>query len=547
MSIPKRLLSDENVDYQDELDNLKTFMVAEPTIKGMKVPRFGLYSIFARSLPMYAYDNPDLLKRCKTAFTDGSNVFYSVPFMEKLLSDDAGGRNGMIFLSLHETGHNLFRHFFRCLDFDHDIANRAQDMSMNTRMLRDFVYNENHEMNTLFPLPPALSVGIGFKPGDIEKYAHRSEEDIAREMAEEAQNNPQQKQPGQPGAGGQGSGGGNSNGQGEPSDGSGGMGTDHMISPDELADIFNQAGLGHLIEKLNMPVDANGNIDPVKMEKVVVQHMTNMQNAVTTMNGIQDVLGNRMPGAHSNDYAKQMLGKLNAPKLSWKTSVKEMIVGNGMRMSNSFDHPGDAYMIDPAQMGIQNRLYIGARIPSKPNGFTLALMDTSGSMTANSTWMNEAASEVLGIVSQNKNTASDVVFLQIDTVIRGKAQVITPQNVEAILRESFEARGLGGTCLATGINMAMNSPEVLQRLKKKEKINALLYFTDLGDSPPQREDLPKNLPKKVAYLAVPGTYNDAFAEAVSDYASVISMGDRMSVDLTGDGPISVNGMRARRP
>ena len=324
------------------------------------------------------------------------------------------------------------------------------------------------------------------------------------------------------------------------------MGTDHLITPDELAEIFNAAGLGHIVKILDLPVDANGNIDQAKMKKQADAQVNNAHNAHTHMENLRQAAGGRLPGAHSQDYAKQTLGKLSQPKISWRTSVKQMIVGNGMKVATSFDHPGDAYMIDPSTMGISNRLYIGARIPAKPNGFTLALMDTSGSMTCDNTWMNESASEVLGLVSANKNMASDVVFLQIDTVIRGAPMIITPSNVDQLLKDAFEARGLGGTSLTTGIQMAMNSPEVLKRLKAGQKMNGLLYFTDLGDSPPKREDLPKNLPKKVLYMAVPGTYNDAFAEGVSDYATVVSMGERMTVDLTGDKPTVSGGMRSTR-
>lgn len=549
-AVTNRMLSDENMEFQFELDNLKTFLVSEPVISGINVPRFGMYSIFGRSIPMYAFDNPQLSEKFPTAFTDGSNVFYNTKFMDLILSDPAGGRNGMTFLTLHEIGHSMFRHFHRLLDYPHDIANVAQDMSMNTRMIRDFVKNPDSSHNILFPLSPALECGVGFKEGDIEKYAHRSEEDIAREMMKERDEMIEEMmkngagQPSSSGQKGQGQGGGMSiPGMGDPE---AGMGTDHMISPEDFAQILKDAGLGHIIEKLDLPVDKNGNLDPDKMQKVIDRHEQQAQAAVTTMNSIADLLGGRMPGAHSHDYAKQMLGKLNAPKVSWKTAAKQLLVGNGMKMSNSFDHPGDAYMIDPANMGIPNRLYIGARVPSKPAGFNLCLMDTSGSMTSDDTWMREATSEVLGIVSANKQNACDVIFLQIDTVVRGEAMVITPSNVDMLMKQAMEARGLGGTSLTTGINMAMEHPEVKRRLAKKEKINALMYFTDLGDASPKREDLPKNLPKKVVYMAVPGTYNDQFASDVSDYATVVSMGKRMTVDLTGDKP-SISGMRSRRP
>lgn len=562
----KTLLSEENIDYQIELDDLKTYLVSEPNFKGVNMPRFGMFSIFGRSVPMYAYDHPALLEKFNTAFTDGQNIFYSVPFMEEILADERGGRNGMLFLTLHEIGHIMFRHFYRLSQYPHHIANRAQDMSMNTRMLRDFVHNPDEKMNSLSPMSEVLSKGIGFQSGDIEKYAHRSEEDIAREMMEEYENQKQQLKDalqkmksgqsgggggqGTPMPGGQGDpgdpqdGDSEENGNGDPkTDGSDpsdkqGMGTDHLLSPEDFADILNEAGLGHVIDILKIPVDKDGNLDEAALAKQNERQITNAHNAHTQMTSLRQQTGGHAPGGHCESYLGETLGKLNKPKIQWKLATKEAIIGSGMRMVNTMDHPGDAYFIDPAQMGLAKPLYIGARVPGKSTGFTIALLDTSGSM--NKEWMKESASEVLGIVANNKHLAPDVVFMQIDTVVRGGAQVITPQNVDQILKESFVAKGRGGTSLTQGIVMAMESPEVKKRLAKKEKINSLIYFTDLGDAPPQRKDLPDNLPKKVIYMAAPGTYNDHFAKGVSDYATVVSMGERMEVDLTGE-KVTLNG------
>ncbi|MFL9610992.1 DUF2201 family putative metallopeptidase [Methylobacillus sp. Pita2] len=558
------LLSDENLSFQEELDDMKTYLVGEEFISGYGVPRFGMLSIFGRSVPMYAYDHPDIKRNFgTTAFTDGANIFYCTDFLDQILQDD-NGRKGTLFLALHEISHNAFRHFFRCLEYPADIANIAQDYSINTRLRRDFVESQSPEKNVLAPLPAALACGIGFKEGDIEKYAHRSEEDICQELMkneddmikalQDAMGKGQQGQKGQPGSGkpsqGKSQGGSGSPGDdgedgdgGEPQDGDGGdpqdgkgqsagMGTEHLVSPEQLARVLRGAGLGHVVDKLKMPVNADGELDNDKVKAQEQQQMSSLQNAVTEMAAHKQRLGDRTPGAHSQSYAEQIIGKINKPKISWKTSVKTAILGNGVRTTHSMDVPGDAYFIDPAYMNMTNPLYLGARVPSRPNSFVLALLDTSGSMHPD--WCLESASEIFGLLQANRNSAPDVVFMHIDTVIRGNAIVITPQNVEKMIKDAFAIRGGGGTSLTMGINMALNSPEVLSRVKKGMKMSSLLYFTDLGDAPPLRENLPEKLPKNFLYLASPGTYNDHFANAVSDYATVVSMGERQDIDLTMD-------------
>lgn len=577
----KYLLSDENLSFQDELDEMKTYLVGEQFIGGYGVPRFGLLSIFGRSIPMYAYDHPAIKNLCQTAFTDGANVFYCTDFLDEILADRDGGRNGVLFLALHEIAHNAFRHFYRCSEYPLDIANVAQDYSINTRLRRDFVENDpvNSGKNILYPLAEAMSCGVGFCDGDIEKYAHRSEEDIAKELMAERNEmikkiqdimGRAQPQPGQPspekgsgspqqsdqdGSKGDGQEDGDSDEQGDPKDSSGkgksnpgqnedgegeGMGTDHLVSPDELARILREAGLGHVVSALKMPVDENNQIDEAALESQNRQQVGALQNAVTEMAAHKERLGGNLPGGHCQQYAESIIGKLNKPKISWKTSIKTAILGNGVRTSHSMDVPGDAYYIDPSYMNMSNPLYLGARVPSRPNGFVLALLDTSGSM--HDDWCLESASEIFGLLASNRHSAPDVVFLHVDTAIRGDAIVITPQNVEKLMKEAFGVRGRGGTSLTEGVNMAMNSPEVIKRLRRGMKMNSLLYFTDLGDSPPLRENLPEKLPKNFLYLASPGTYNDGFAKAVSGYATVVSMGERMSIDLSQD-KVSVNAMR----
>lgn len=561
------LLSDENLVYQDFVDKVKTHVCSEPRMQSEKngylnTPRFGSLSLFGRSMPMYAYDHPEIIAATtNTAFTDGQNIFFCVDFIKKILENEEAGFNGMLFLTLHEICHPFFLHNTRLLGYDSEFANAMQDFAINTRLLRDFVDPSTRGLaSSLYPLPAALAIGCGFKDGDIEKYAHRSEEDIARSEWKEYQEKQQQMQQdladfikdlvgklssakGQPSpgkgtpmpGGSPSSGEGSEPGDGEPSAGEGqggddaGMGHMHQVSAEELAAALKAAGLDNIIKVLDIPVDDNGKADPAKQERQAKIIEGRIQNAVSSMQNISQAMGNRTPGAHCNDYANEQLGKLSKPKITWKSKHKSMILGGGMRMAHSFEIPGIEYYIDPAHMGISSPLYLGAPIPARPSGFFVEILDTSGSM--NNENLREAASEIMGTVSNNKSKAPDVILYQVDTVIRGEPMIITPSNVDALLKDNFNARGRHGTCLTTAINMAWNAKEVQKRIKAGQKCLGIMYFTDLGDKAPKREDLPANLPKNFVYFAVKGTYNDHFAKEVSDYATTVSIGEEMTLEI----------------
>lgn len=551
----KTMLSPENVSYQIELENMMSMLVSEPRVGSIGVPKFGMYSLLARTIPVFAYDHPDMVKKWPFAFTEGKNVFISVPFMHAIMNGKdafsgdpklpiaktpSTGKNGLVFLTLHEIAHNMFRHFSRMTDLEPETRNIAQDLSINTRLLKDFVFSPDRAKNILHPLPSVLAIGYGFKKGDIERYAGRSEEDIGRELMDELAN--QVSMPsGQLGSG-QGGNGQSSN-SAQPSSGSQqpdensagedqGMGTEHLVTPEELAKALKEAGLGHVVDKLNLPVNPDGSLNVQKANDLAQKQMIDLTNAVSKMEQIKRDIGeSRMPGAHSNACASQLLDKLNKPKVSWKNELKALTAGEaGQRLASTFNHPSDAYFIDPANMGMPNRLYLDAKVPAKPSMFNLVLLDTSGSMGESD--LRESVSEVFGLVDSSSMNAPDLLFLQIDTVVRGEPIEITRKNADSLISKAIEIYGRGGTSLTEGINMALSSPAVVKKIKSGQKLQSLIYFTDLGDTPPKKEDLSTRLPKKVVYMATPGNYNDYFAQSVSDYAKTISMGEKMEVDLS---------------
>ena len=262
-------------DLVEDLEDTIHFMAGDRLIDGMLLPRFGVLSLILRTTPTYVYGHPAFKKMCKTAFTDGVHVFICDEFYEKLLKDvkeAKGSEFGIEPLILHELMHKMFNHVERLKQFPKGLANKAADLSINTKLRSGFP-----EIEWCKSL---RETGLGFKSGDIEKYIPLSEESIARELlAEEMKKRQQQQQKqgqnqqgqgqGQPqqGQGGQGQpqkgqgqgsqdqdqGGQGQDGQDEAGDDFGGEDDDHLITLKDLIETIEDAGLDEVKEILNLP------------------------------------------------------------------------------------------------------------------------------------------------------------------------------------------------------------------------------------------------------------------------------------------------------
>lgn len=522
------LLGDAGLEWQDVLDNVKIYLMSEVYVDEikMRVPRFEYASFFARSLPFIAYDNSrfsGILEQNQlpnTAFTDGVNCFFNVEFLRKIFeADKAEGKEGLTFLALHEVWHNMLNHFIRLQDFPHHIANRAEDMYINTNLQKHYKAAAPSSV---------LSCGIGFKPGDIEKYSDMSEDDIARLMLDDPQYNPPPPPSNQMSAGGPPSSGSQGNsvpGSGSPGD----FDENHLIDPRDLADALSQAGLGHAIGDLDIPTTA---------ERVAERSKEIQQTLVATIQEANQVYrekGLALPGGHMNNYMMEVLNKLAAPKINWKAELRKLLLGGGMRFQHTDDYPSDALFYDFRQMGMAQPLYIGTRLPAKAKGVIAVFIDTSGSMGLRE--LHVSLSETFGLIRSGKRSTGmpEVMVFWADTVTRGEPILLTERNWRSVLREFEEGKrgalGRGGTHFVNSIKNGLESDELKKAISKHGELKSLIYFSDLGDHPPQRDELPDDLPKSVYFMACPGTYNDKFAAAVSDYAKTINMGERMTIDL----------------
>lgn len=259
-------------DLESNLADVLKFMRGLKSIEGIDLPRFGLITLILQQTPIYVYGHPALKKISKTAFTDGMHIFLSDDLYDKLNDDVAANPStwGVEWVILHEVMHKLFNHTRRLKHFPPNIANMATDLSINTKLVEGFP-----DMEACRSLK---ETGLGFKPGDKDRWIHLSEETIAMELMAEAgfrkkrkveappqqdqkgqdQKN-QQKQPGQgsPGQGnpgdsnqpGQGGQGGKQKGQpgkggqgGQPGQGGGGGQEEKGAQDDPLSELDGGGG-----------------------------------------------------------------------------------------------------------------------------------------------------------------------------------------------------------------------------------------------------------------------------------------------------------------
>ncbi len=545
------LCSDINDDMAEVMVELKKYMGGTKLEQGYMLPRYGLLSLKAAITPMYVYDHPSLEKITNTAFTDGVHIFVCAKFLRKLVEEEENSKNtefGCEPLLMHEIMHMLLGHTHRLRMFPKDIANKAEDLVINSKLQLGFP--------TMKWTKTISELGLGFKASEAEKYAVLSEETVARMlMADEDKTKKKsdskgdgkgqgqgQGQKGQKGQQGQ-------NGKGDPSSGEGGgeggeeeWSDMHTVTLQELIETLQEAGLDNVLEKLELPTaDCVEEIAKIE-ENTLLKDIECIEKAAAQ----KAALGGKYPGGHIVDAAAERIKGLTDGKLEWKLGLREWILGGGMRFKHFEDEADQIYYLDASEMGLSDQIYLGSPVPHSPEEVVLCLIDTSGSVDQK--MLRAFISEVLTLkkgVSGVSDTASQVILLSADTVLRGQAVEIDDSNVDELMDSGVNVFGRGGTDLAGSLDMAMN----LELIKTK-KIASVVYLTDLCDTPPPMSRYEKYLEKgiKFAFVTLPNTYSEEFAKAVKDYARVYAIEDGATVDLSEEAlsqPVNTRGTKLR--
>lgn len=515
-------------DLSDSLDVLWNHISGDVNIDGTLVPRYGALSLLARRVPAYVTDHPDMIKLFGgTAMTNGSYVFFAAPFLEAVLQSDIDSSSkrqrteDAIPLCLHELMHILLMHVgdpalarMTGEGYDRDEVNIAQDIYINI--------NVKKGLGEQVSIGPILSAtGYGFTAEEARHYAGMSEEGIyrARQAAGEAhkpgdldaealaqaiKNGQVQVKPGK----------GRGKGKDQPD-----MGHDHLLNNETLVDALQQAGLGHVIEKLDLP------LNPEQAQKQHEQQVLRLVDDVTKAQAMSNgVPSDKYPGGHITSMAAERIKLLGKAELNWRSQLGELIQGDGMQYVLSDEVPSDLYYVNPEDMGFgaMDALYLPAPIPAAPDHVTLILFDWSASVDRQ--LAGKFLQECFGLVENAQSYIGKVIALHSDTVLRGEPMVLDANSYQEYLKDPV-IYGRGGTNLTQVLCDALALP-----LVQREKIRSLIYFTDLGDAPPPRDRLPANLPP-VTYVTDDANYQESWAQAVADYAQVIRIRPDVTVDL----------------
>ena len=537
----------KNDDMADLLHKYLVKLRSTINIDNQGASRFGVLSLLAMNTPIYCYDHPRLKKIANTAFTDGISVFVDADFMRKLHKQEVehdGTKFGVMFLLLHELMHKLSMHTTRMRNMDSRIANIAQDLVINGKLIKGFG-------KTVPPVPLLEEIGQGMTASSAEKYYKMSEEVVAemliieerkKQQKEEQKGGgkgPSQKgEKGQKGQKGQGGGSGsgepgedNEDGPGEENDGDGSPSEDgkysdiHHVTPEELIEILEEEGLMETVGK-SLKYPASDDVEA--LGKLKDKDKLNTIDAVQKALSESSKCNGKYPGQHIAEEAASILENLERGKLTWKLGVKKHIMGDGQKLQPSDDEAALPWHLTKDVMGV-DPWYEAALVPVGPDETVLCLIDMSGS-TGRGTMRQEFASECLSLmkgVSSMGDTARKVIIMSADTVLRGEPLVVTEANIHTLMREGVPVFGDGGTNFVNCLQEALALP-----LLKKEKIKSVIYFSDCEDNVPQRAEFEEYLNKgmRIVFVTTPGCWNEQWNKEIT-WAEVYCIEENTVVGL----------------
>ncbi|GAA6168382.1 DUF2201 family putative metallopeptidase [Sessilibacter corallicola] len=484
------------------------------------LPRFGVLSILARRVPFHLYDHPALARMCDTAFTDGTHVFVNTEFFKETTAQDnqrdSSGlkTHSMVLILLHELSHILFRHHARLPPKAPPLLWAiACDTAINARLLTGYPQ--------LRP-GPVFDNAWGTKRDEIDTYLGQSEEHILNAMWEEPNDNarefvnqlkaklndesehsvkPKDDQ------------------RGEPQDIH-----NHMVTPEQLAKTLDENGLRHIRDTLQLP-DPN---DKPAYQNLNALFELNLMNDLDKAKEMRELhpIGHAMAGDHLETSSSEWVDQKYRAQVEWKNLLRELVLGDGIRYEHCDELPSDIYYVPPEHMQLEAPLFIGEQMPAANAGVMLVIIDTSKSVSVDllATFMGELA----GLIEQENTNASQLYLTSADTTFRGDMLKFSQQDLTT-LPEKLLLQGRGGTDITNVINEALHWADN-QHEFNPEELKAVIYFSDLLDRPPKREQLPEHLPQ-LLFLTPPSLAIKAFKKHIEDFATLAEIKEGTVVDL----------------
>ncbi len=496
-------------------------------------PIYEEYSIRARNIPFYVYDNEVFAQHTTdTAFTNGEAVFIYKDFFKGLIELDqqlmeegkADLANNVTFILMHEIAHIYNGDMKRLSGVRHPIPNIAQDIANNQTLFFDL--NIRYDIQAFsnkfdFDL-------LGLSPEEA-IYRNLSSETIAIELVKEALALAQQQQ----------SQSGQQQSQSGPSNSSlaqqildalmsgQGSGVDnHTLDHNQIAKAAEEAGLSkEAIDRLSL--------EPRSVEETLAieeQNKLQAQHAASEMQSIYDNLGEedkrQTTAGTVGGYYKRKANIGKEGQITWKVAVTE-----------SFD-PGNSYdtqytedvLIDEFYSNNQMFEGVNYHVQHKP-GCAIFLTDTSGSMPKR--FIDELFTEALASVDLEDPTSGfeKILLFPADVDVKDVYWDLTADNKDEVIAEVI-AYGGGGTDFTNPIKNALLTAQELDL-----KVHAVIFGTDL-DAPAPRFDHIEDcieadeIPPVIFITNASESKSKSFEDKCKGYAVVHSYSDDLELVLS---------------
>jgi hypothetical protein len=302
---------------------------------------------------------------------------------------------------------------------------------------------------------------------------------------------------------------------------------DHVMDSDKLIGILKGAGVD------NASLQKLGYDDLDKLEGEAQACKDGVAAAINKASEDQMRVGNRYPGGHLLNYAKAQMLDFYKPVLTWEMTYKKLLEALGRGQRHDPMEAWTIYHVDAADMGFKNQRdvpYMGSMVPGKlQKPLFIGLHDTSGSV--DDAMLKRFISEGINMSRKmSRGNAPDVAHIFADTIARGEPVFITEKNYRQVLASGINYGGRGGTNFQASIENAFElvKPGGKRTPYSGRTIDALVYFTDTGDSAPDpvrllakaKECGMKKLPI-ILFVAPRSTYDERFKKAIEGWANIV--------------------------
>lgn len=290
----------------------------------------------------------------------------------------------------------------------------------------------------------------------------------------------------------------------------------HEVSMEKVKEVLSKHGYGNLLDTVVKP----DTFDPAQMDVLLESAMTDAQLE-------RNRLGSYYPGAHIDEYVREVVKPALKHRVNWRQRTMEFLQGSGPLLTRSLDEQSILSLLDPADLGMEEdeMPILPGLTPTKPEGRIGVLVDSSGSMDEGR--LVEAVSFILALRKSANDMSPDMDVFSADTSLRGKPIEITEETADRIASEGMAIFGRGGTEITGPLIQLMDHAR-----DEQIRYDAILYITDFGLCAPDASNLPHDLPK-LMFLGIPADYkaSSSVIKQLEEYAEVVCIDKNMDLDL----------------